>query len=406
MSEVQPVKRGRSLFVGIFFGVLIGFITGVVLTGLIWWAFTVVANEEALDPLADLNIEKDVLSAAEVKSYIDELVQTYLPTDGGGLAIAVIAAGESNVYGYGVTRENGKTPDEHTLFEIASAGKTLTALVLGDMALNDEIALTDPIEQFLPEEVKPPKYQDRSIRLVDLATHSAGLPSLTENFQPANALNPYKDFTVDDMYAGLEMVNIEFPIGKTFAYSNVGFGLLGHVLAIKAETNYEQLVVTRICNPLGMGSTRMTLDDDLKSRLALPHDNGKQVEVWEDTTLAGAGSFLSTPHDMLLYLRAHWDRDNPLFDAMQLAIRKRRPTDTPATAIGLSWFTDSENALDIIWHNGGAGGSRSYIAMIPERQVGVVILSNNSSTSVEELGKKVLYLLLRQETVGPDAEQL
>lgn len=391
---------------GILFGVLFGFITGVVLTGLMWWTFTVVANEEALDPLADVDIEKDVLTASEVKSYIDELAQTYLPTDGGGLAIGVIAGGESNVYGYGVTREDGTTPDEHTLFEIASSGKTLTALLLADMVLNNEVALTDPIEQHLPEKVKVPKYGNRSIQLVDLATHSSGLPSLTENFQPTNALNPYKDFTVDDMYAGLEMVKIESPIGKTFAYSNVGFGLLGHLLALKVETDYEDLVVARICAPLGMDSTRMTLDDDLKSRLAMPHSGGQQVEVWEDTTLAGAGSFLSTPHDMLLYLQAHWDEENPLYKAMQLAIKKRRPTDTPATAIGLSWFTDSENALDIVWHNGGAGGSRSYIAMIPDRQAGVVILSNHSSTSVEELGKKVLYLLLRRETTGlnPDLD--
>jgi len=386
--------------VGIFFAGLIGFAAGVALTAVFWRAFTIVAEEEALNPLADLNIEKEQLSSTDVKSYIDELAQTYLPKDGGGLAIAVIGGGESNDYIYGLTTEGGTTPDEHTLFEIASAGKTLTALVLADMVLKEEVALSDPIDQYLPDEVKPPTYQDRSIRLVDLATHSAGLPSLTENFRPVNPLNPYKDFTVDDLYAGVEMVNIESPIGKTFAYSNVGFGLLGHLLALKTETDYEDLIVDRICDPLGMDSTRMTLDDDLKSRLAMPHDGGKQVEVWEDTTLAGAGSFLSTPHDMLLYLQAHWDEENPLYESMQLAIRKRRPTDTPATAIGLSWFTDSENALDIVWHNGGAGGSRSYIGMIPDRQVGAVILSNTSSTSVEDLGKKVLYLLLRQADAG------
>lgn len=384
---------------GIFIGTLIGFIAGAVLAGFFAWALSIVVNEEALDPLADLNIEKEQLSSAEVKNYIDEMTQTYHTTDGGGLAVGVIAGGETNVYGYGLTKEGGTPPDEHTLFELASAGKTFTAVVLADMVLKQEVALTDSVEQYLPENVNPPKFNDRSIQLVDLATHSGGLPSLTENFQPTNSLNPYKDFTVDDMYAGLEMVQIESPLGQTFSYSNVGFGLLGHILAIKAETDYEQLVVTRICDPLGMDSTRMTLDDDLRSRLAIPHDGGKQVEVWEDTTLAGAGSFLSTPRDMLLYLQAHWDKDNPLYDAMQLAIRKRRPTDTPATAIGLSWFTDSENALDIVWHNGGAGGSRSYIAMIPDRKVGVVILSNNSSTLVEELGKKLLYLLLLQPSV-------
>ena len=102
---------------------------------------------------------------------------------------------------------------------------------------------------------------------------------------------------------------------------------------------------------------------------------------------------------MLLYLQAHWEEDHSLFGAMQLAIQKRRPTDTSKTAIGLSWFTDSENALDIVWHNGGTAGSRSYVAMIPNRRLGVVVLSNSSDTSVEELGKKVVYLLLRHESL-------
>ncbi|HUG18381.1 MAG TPA: serine hydrolase domain-containing protein [Planctomycetaceae bacterium] len=384
---------------GMFLGILFGFVVGVVLTGLFWWAFNTVVNEEALDPLADLKIQQDQLSGSEIGRHIDTLARQYLP-DHGGIAVGVIVGRESEVYGYGLTRQDGTTPDENTLFELASAGKTFTALVLADMSLKGELALTDPIEQYLPKKVRTPKYGDRGIQLIDLASQSSGLPSLTENFHPTNPLNPYADFTVEEMYEGLGMVKIEAPIGKSYAYSNLGFGLLGHILSLETSMDYEDLVIARICDPLSMHSTRMTLDENLKSRLAKPHDGGQAVEVWEDTTLAGAGSFLSTPHDMLLYVQAHWDEQNPLSEAMQLATRKRRPTDAPARAIGLGWFTDSENALDIVWHNGGAGGSRSYLAMIPDREVGVVILSNSSSTSVEEFGKKVLYLLLRHQDLN------
>ena len=66
--------------------------------------------------------------------------------------------------------------------------------------------------------------------------------------------------------------------------------------------------------------------------------------------------------------------------------------DYTSRAVGLGWHIDSENALDIIWHNGGAGGSRSYVAFLREPQVGVVVLSNSNS-EVDELGRKVLYLL-------------
>lgn len=396
MRESQPVRRRWiTCFMGAVIGILIGLVVGVLLSAFCWWCLSEVAREEALHPLADLNIQQDRLSVDETKGYIDKLAQTHLPTNGGGIAIGVTINGDSHVYGYGATSAGGNTPDENTLFELASAGKTFTALVLADMVRKGEIDLADPIEKFLPERVKTPKYEGRNIQLVDLATQSSGLPSLTENFKPTKPLNPYADFTVEGMYEGLGMVKIESPIGKTYAYSNLGFGLLGHILALKSEAKYEDVVIARICDPLGMDSTRMTLDDSLKSRIAMPHNGGSEVEVWEDETLAGAGSFLSTPHDMLLYLQAHWNEDDPRYEAMQLAIQKRRPTDTSKTAIGLGWHIDSENALDIVWHNGGAGGSRSYVAMIPNRKIGVVILSNSSSTSVEELGKKVLYLLLR-----------
>jgi len=402
MADVQPVRRRWvTTIMGIGIGILIGFVAGVLLTAFFWWCYAEVTKDESLHPLAELNIEQEQLSVDETTSYIDKLAQKYLPLDGGGFVIGITVNGDSHVYGYGSTSRGGKQPDENTVFELASAGKTFTALVLADMITKSEIALIDPIENFLPKRVKTPKYQGHSIQLVDLATQSSGLPSLTENFQPTNPLNPYADFTVEGMYEGLGMVKIESPIGKTYAYSNLGFGLLGHILALKGDTKYEDLVIARVCDPLGMDSTRMILDESLNSRLAIPHDGGKEVEVWEDETLAGAGSFLSTPHDMLLYLEAHWNEQDPLYEAMQLAIQKWRPTDTPATAIGLGWHIDSENALDFVWHNGGSGGSRSYVAMLPKQQLGVVVLSNSSDMTVEELGKKVLYLLHRYQQQIP-----
>ena len=96
---------------------------------------------------------------------------------------------------------------------------------------------------------------------------------------------------------------------------------------------------------------------------------------------------------MLKYLEAHLNGgEGSLYEAMQLTIQKRRPTDVSSQAIGLGWHIDSENALDIIWHNGGSGGSCSYMAFLKGSQVGVVVLSNSNST-VDELGRKILYLL-------------
>jgi serine-type D-Ala-D-Ala carboxypeptidase/endopeptidase len=376
-------------------GCLVGLVAGVLVTCLMNWALTGVEREQALWPLADLKIPEGRLGDDETKGYIDRLAHQYVEAKHNvGLVVGIIKGGRSHVFGYGsVSSQKEQPPDGDTVFELASVGKTFTATLLADLCLNGEVSLDDPITAFLPADVRVPGSGGRSITLLDLATHHSGLPSLPGNFRPADPLNPYADYTVEALYRGLEDITLSSPVGTRYAYSNLGFGLLGQLLESRAKRCYEDLVVARICDPLGMAGTRMTLDESLKARLASPHDKGKPVSVWEDRTLAGAGSFLSTAHDMLAFVRAHLgDGAGSLGEAMRLAVMKRRPTDRPATAIGLGWHIDSENALDIVWHNGGSGGSRSYVAFLPASGVGVVVLSNSSS-SVDGLGKKLLYLL-------------
>lgn len=379
---------------GFLLGCLAGLVAGVLVTSLMCWAIAGVEREQALWPLADLKIPEGPLGDDEAKRCIDRLAHEYLKAKHNvGLVLGIVKAGRSQVFGYGsVSRREARVPDEDTVFEIASVGKTFTATLLAEMSLGGEVSLDDPASAYLPADVKMPGSGGRAVTLLDLATHHSGLPSLPGNIRPKDPLNPYADYTVEALYRGLEAVEQESPSGTKYTYSNLGFGLLGHLLELRSGRSYEDLVVARICDPLGMASTRMTLDESMKGRLATPHDRGKAVPVWEDRTLAGAGSFLSSARDMLSYVRAHLGEGaGVLGEAMRLAVAKRRPTDRPTTAIGLGWHIDSENALDIVWHNGGSGGSRSYVALLPASGVGVVVLSN-SSASVDGLGKRLLYL--------------
>ncbi|MGN6546045.1 MAG: serine hydrolase domain-containing protein [Aureliella sp.] len=376
---------------------LMGLIIGAAAVGLFWWAYHNVVVETALDPLADLKIEKDSLTPEEVKRFIEQLGEGYVRGKPSCIAVGIVKGQYTDFLSFG-RLSDGRQPDADTVFEIASVGKTFTALVLADMEQRNELRLSESIDALLPEGVTAPHRDGVSISLIDLATHTSGLPSLPANMRPSNPLNPYADYTVEQMYEALSSVQLDGPIGRRYAYSNLGFGVLGQLLARRAQTDFESLVVSRVCDPLQMNSTRMTLGADLRARVAQPHSGGKPVEVWEDTTMAGAGSFLSTTSDMLKYVRAHWEpSDDALHRAMREAIVKRRPTDKPATAIGLAWHIDSENALDVVWHNGGAGGSRSYVTMLPDEAIGVVVLANSSDVSVEEFGRKILYLLMRQE---------
>src|SRR6266478_5006656 len=171
-----------------------------------------------------------------------------------------------------------------TVFEIGSVTKTFTTLLLQDMVERGEVKLDDPVAKYLPESVKVPAHNAKQITLLDLATHTAGLPRDPSNLTPTRGLpeNAFADYTVEKLYAFLSSFALDREPGSKFEYSNVGMALLGHILALKTGTNYEALVVKRICRPLKMSSTRITLPPELRGRLARGHDQlGKPAPNWE-----------------------------------------------------------------------------------------------------------------------------
>jgi serine-type D-Ala-D-Ala carboxypeptidase/endopeptidase len=115
--------------------------------------------------------------------------------------------------------------------------------------------------------------------------------------------------------------------GAQFGYSNLGDGLLGHVLSLRAGADYESLVRHRILTRLGLMDTSITLSPDIVARLAVGHDAGlKAVENWDLPTLAGAGALRSTTHDLLTFLGAELGLGNSkLKEAMAEQLSVRRP---------------------------------------------------------------------------------
>lgn len=108
--------------------------------------------------------------------------------------------------------------------------------------------------------------------LLDLATHSSGLPGLPSNFSPKDVGNPYADYTVAQMYDFLSSYQLTRDIGTEYEYSNFGMGLLGHILSLRAKMSYEDLVRNRIFKLLKMNDTTITLSPRLKARMAQGFD--------------------------------------------------------------------------------------------------------------------------------------
>jgi D-alanyl-D-alanine-carboxypeptidase/D-alanyl-D-alanine-endopeptidase len=301
----------------------------------------------------------------------------------------VFADGTTRFVAYG-DAGHGKRLVAGSVFEIGSISKTFTATLLADMVRRGEVHLSDHVASLLPKRVSVPSHRGRQITLEDLATQTSGLPPQPTNQHPEDPANPYADYTVAQLYEFLDHHKLTRAPGARFEYSNVGVGLLGHALALRAGKPYEDLVRERILLPLGMTGTVVRITADIAPRFAAGHDaSGSVVEHWDLPTLAGAGGLRSSITDMLRYASANLGGAGPLRRAMAFARVPRRVLG-PGRRIGLNWFIDRNGRRVIVNHNGVTAGFRSFIGLDEAHHTAVVLLSNEGREDVDDIGFHML----------------
>jgi CubicO group peptidase (beta-lactamase class C family) len=324
--------------------------------------------------------------------------------NGIGIVVGVVDAHGRRVVAHGALADGDPRPlDGDTVFEIGSITKAFTGLVLADMVERGEVGLDDPVGRYLPAGVTAPERNGRQITLIDLATHTAGLPRWPDDIAPGDLSpkdwsNPYADYTVDQLHAFLNTHRLRRDIGAGHAYSNLGMGLLGRALAHRAGVNFETLARRRITGPLGMSDTAIELSADQQARFAIGHDQGRRpVAAWDMPTFAGAGALHSTANDLLVLLAAELGyADTPLKAAMAAQTRPRRPSGADYVQT-LGWRIDPDPAGEIVWHGGATGGFRSFALFDAGRRAGVVMLTNSAS----ERNDDIPFHLLRGRPLTP-----
>ncbi len=336
---------------------------------------------------------------ASVRAWLTERIAN---RPGVGIVVGIYESGRTRVIAAGGGGPNVAPLGGGTLFEIGSATKLLTAAALADMAARGELNLEDSVQKFLPADVHMPTRSGAEIRLVDLATHSSGLPRMPTNFSPADGDNPYPDYTAPLMYQFLSSYQLIRDIGERYEYSNLGFGLLGHVLAVKNGTPYYTMVANRILRPLQMKETVIDVTPALHARAAVGHTTqGNPTPNWTFDALAGAGALRSTADDMLKFVavnlepmpvpdtRRRTPHDARLRATLQSMHEPRHALTTRDGDIGLGWHIRRAYGDQFVWHNGGTYGFHSFVGLNHRTGVGVVVL-HNSGDSIDDIGFHML----------------
>lgn len=341
-----------------------------------------------------------------VREVADAAAARYLRKPGNiGVLVGAVHGGQRHVFGYGrVSLESRATPDGKTLFEIGSITKVFTAILMEQMAGEGLLAIDDPVQKHLPATVRLKPHPAGPMTLRHLASHTSGLPGIPPDLAQLAArepANPYLHYTEAAMDRFLSHFKPTRRPGERYEYSNFGGGLLGRILARRSGTSYEAAMRGRICRPLGLNDTLVTLWPEQWSRLATGHAAGKPTPPWDNPALPGAGALRSTGDDMVAFLSACLHPcDPPLAAAMRACEEPQAEMgDKTGWKVALGWHVVDAKDIRITWHNGGTGGYRSWIGFERTGGVGVIILSN-SDDFVDQTGFDVLTGLLAGVRAG------
>ncbi|MEM1441712.1 MAG: serine hydrolase domain-containing protein, partial [Verrucomicrobiota bacterium] len=300
-----------------------------------------------------------------------------------GVVFGRIEGSEISFGSAGFLGRNRNAVDEHSLFEIGSITKTFTGVLLADQVLLGKVALGDPITKFLPADVAGEFSPLATVTFLELATHTSGLPRLPSNLEEgADPTDPYAHYSVEKLYEYLKDFEADdFEEKGKASYSNLGLGLLGHLLELISGKTYEELLAEVILDPLQMKETYFqryvdSIPNSVKDRFATGHRKGKEVSHWRIDSLGPAGAIVSSASDMLRYAAAHWSPEIPakLKGALELS------TETHSGSSGLGWFVDGEKVA----HDGGTGGFRSSLSIDKEAKTATIKLENGSTPSISE----------------------
>ncbi|WP_342332975.1 serine hydrolase [Pedobacter sp. FW305-3-2-15-E-R2A2] len=298
------------------------------------------------------------------------------------IIVGIVDSNGRHIISAGVLSDKDRRlPDGNTEYEIGSVTKVITSLMLADMSLKKKLDLSDPLLKFLPKYVKPLDKNVRDISLLNLATHTAGLPRFPDNNEPKDLENPYADYTVGQLYEYLSRFEPNRVPGTQFQYSNTGYSLLGQVLINVSGKDYESLVKEQIFSPLKMNSTVITLTPALKSNMAIGHNEyGAAVSGWDMPAVASNGALRSNVNDMLTFVSANLGLiKTDLYPAMELSHRKQTRKGNDDAFITLGWTLFDHDGKEILLKDGSTAGYSSLIAIDKKKNRGIVVLANSKN---------------------------
>jgi CubicO group peptidase (beta-lactamase class C family) len=340
-----------------------------------------------------------------------------------GMAIAIVKD-DKIVFakGYGVRQLNkSEKVDENTLFAIASNSKAFTTASLAILVDEKKLGWDDKVVQYLPEFQMYNPYVTSELTVRDLVSHRSGLDTFSGDLLWYET--SYKD---DEILRRVRFLKPKSSFRSSFGYQNLMYIAAGKIVEKVSGKSWSQFVGERILTPLGMTRTTTSVKD-LKDNYSMPHnESGGKLRVLHSGNVDGAtaaAGLNSSATDVAKWLRLQLGRgkfeEKRVFSQAQsgemwslqtiLGVNPFPAKDAPTklfSGYGLGWFLNDYRGRKVVSHGGGLDGMISQTAMMPEENLGLVVLTNSETGVNAILQNKIFDVFLDAPKRDWSAERL
>ncbi len=381
--------------------ILAGLLSSVIALTCIWPGLTATAQQ--VSPTLDKNDPEIRAILAEIESDIEKGRQEKKIA---GLSVAIVY--DQDVLfskGFGFADVDKKVPaDSMTVYRVGSITKVFTALMLMQLRDAGKLSLDDPIEKYLPEFKIKSRFPDaRPATFRQVAAHYSGLPReppMTHEYQFTE-----KFPSVEEQLKSLKDVEMIVPAMSQFAYSNLGYNIMGLALARVAKQPYTQYVDQHILKPLGMNQSGFVLTESMKNRFAVGYKPARPDGTFEESTYPeygmASGMLYSNVDDMTRFMSLFF-REGPAggkqvlgsYSLREMTIPVAVSTDLTRDAKGqasqlwragsnIGWTSGIWYGEQIDYKDGGTAGFSCMVLINYLRKLGVVVLMNTQGEPVQ-----------------------
>lgn len=313
-----------------------------------------------------------------------------------GLSMAVVEGEHTSFYDYGsISRSKAELATPQSVYELASVTKTFTATLAAQAVNDNRMQMDGDFRRYLPGDFSNLALDGKPITLRTLITHYSGMPRdipdsdaiySHKNYAtlPAQLIALNQGFGHDQFLAALHDTVLRSEPGKTQAYSNAGFQVIGLALEHIDGMPFDALLRQHITQPLGMTSTGFTLDDAAQSHLITGYDRFGNPTPYHLHNAGAAWGLYSTTADMAKYLHWQLDGNNAV---IRLSHQPLFGTATDGDA--MAWNLGSDHQVPMIWHGGGSFGMSSQMVLYPQQHEGFVLLANDTCEGTESALKNM-----------------